>query len=141
MTIQIGERSLSTRRPKDLNRALLAETGCDAVEFARMLGGAPLAGTIASGLLPWLAEDDRPALPVLAAEIEAAGKGEIAARVLALYTSAGADDLDGVTVAKAREIAAEEGADLSGLKRLDDIVGAIRARRLAKAEEAARLGE
>lgn len=141
MTVEIGGKTLPTRRPQDLDKALLAETGCNAAEFARMIGGQPLAGTVASALLPFLPEEGRPSASELAATIEAAGPAGVAAQVARLYAAAGADDLDGLTVAQLKVKADDEGVDLAGLKKLDDIAAAIRAHRLAKAEQAAEVAE
>lgn len=141
MTIQIGEAAFATRRPRDLDKVLLADVGCNATEIARMLGGQPLAGTVARALLPFLPEEGRPALADLASDIAAAGTGEIAIQVVALYAATRADDLDGLTIAKLRVKAGEESVDLAGLKRLDDIAAAIRADRLEKAQAAAQVAE
>jgi hypothetical protein len=141
MTIRIGETALATRRPRDLDKALLADAGCNAAEVARMLSGQPLAGTVARALLPFLPEEGRPAIADLASQIDAAGTGEVAAQVAALYAATGADDLDGLTIPRLREKALEEEVDLAGLKRLDDIAAAIRADRLAKADAAAQVAE
>lgn len=68
MTIKIGEKSYSTRKPKDLDASLKDVTGCDAVETARILMGYPNAGQIAAALHPFL-PDDAPSIPDLASEI------------------------------------------------------------------------
>lgn len=68
MAIKIGERSLATRRPQDLDAALVAATGCNALEMARILGGYANPGQVATALRPFLPED-APSTPELAAEI------------------------------------------------------------------------
>ncbi|HVQ09526.1 MAG TPA: hypothetical protein VMS43_13930 [Allosphingosinicella sp.] len=133
MTVQIGDRKLATRMPTDLDRGLLADTGCNAAEIGRIIAGNPLAGTVARALLPFLAEDGRPSLAELAGEIEAAGTGAVAAQVVGLYVAAGADDLDGLTIAQLCEKAEAEQTDLAGLKRLNDILAAMRSARKARA--------
>jgi hypothetical protein len=77
MTIKIGGRTLSTRRPKDLDAALEASTGCNAVEIARILAGYPNAGQVAAALQPFL-PDDAPSGTDLASEI---ASGDLAVTV------------------------------------------------------------
>lgn len=132
MTIKIGDKSLTTRRPDDLDAQLRADTGHDAAEIGRALSGEPLAGTVARALLPFLAADGRPSAPELAAEIAAAGTAGVARQVAALYAASGADELDGLTVPKLRELAAAETLDLGGATTRPDIIAAIRAAREAK---------
>src|SRR5690242_15941215 len=97
MTVKIGNREIATRRPQDLDKILLADTGCNAAEIVGMLSGSPLAHIVARALLPFMAEADRTSPPELAHEIAAAGIADVAAQVAALYAEAGADDLEGLT--------------------------------------------
>lgn len=136
MTVKIGDRQLATRRPQDLDRLLLEDTGCNAAEIATMLAGSPLAGLVARALRPFLPEGEAPPGLDLAAEIAEAGTIDVARRVAALYAAAGADDLDGLTGPQLREKAAAEVVDLGGATRVDDMREAIRAARLAKLEQA-----
>lgn len=85
MTVKIGTNSFSTKKPKDLDEALVAATGANATETARMMTGAPLASTVARALHPFLAESERPSVPELARQIEAAGVAEVARDVARLY--------------------------------------------------------
>lgn len=61
MTITIAGKQLATRRPKDLDAALIATTGCDAAENLRIISGQPLPGRIAAAVAPFLPEDAPPA--------------------------------------------------------------------------------
>lgn len=83
--IKIGKTSYTTRKPADLDAALLETTGCNAAEAARHLAGWPAPGRIASALRPFL-PDDAPATPELAAAIAVADDGpEILVAVKKLY--------------------------------------------------------
>lgn len=84
MSIKIGERTLATRRPTDLDVALVEASGCNAAETQRMLGSDASPGHVARALLPFLAEAERPSLAELAAEIHAAGTASVAAQIAAL---------------------------------------------------------
>jgi hypothetical protein len=88
MTIKIGDKSYSTRKPGDLDAALLATTGCNAAETARILAGYPTAGHIAAALRPFLAEDT-PSNPELAQAIADDGPDVLIA-VRKLYADAAA---------------------------------------------------
>ena len=57
MTVTIGEVTLPTRKPQDLDAALLASTGCSASEVATILAGTPNAGQIAAALRPFLPQN------------------------------------------------------------------------------------
>ena len=70
MAIKVGERSISTRKPQDLDAALSAGPGCNAAEMARMLAGHPTAGHVATALRPFLPESEV-SIPELASEIAA----------------------------------------------------------------------
>jgi len=85
MTIQIGDQALDASRPADLDRRLVASTGCNAAEHVAMLsnparGATPL--QIAKALAPMLAT----AIPVakLAEQIAAADVVAIRQQVIAL---------------------------------------------------------
>jgi hypothetical protein len=88
MKIKIGETEYSTTRPKGLDKALMASTGCSSNEVAHMLGGQPLAHLVARALLPFLAEEGRPDAVELAAAINDHGTAEVAAKVASLYGAA-----------------------------------------------------
>jgi hypothetical protein len=83
MTIQIGDKTLATLRPADLDGALAAENGCNAVEAQTWLQGTPIAGFVARALHPFL--QDEIGLADLAMMIDAAGTAEVASQVAALY--------------------------------------------------------
>lgn len=88
MDIKIGEKSFRTRKPSDLDAALLSTTGCSAVETAKHLAGWPTPGRVASALRPFL-PDDAPSVPDLAQDIEGADEGpEILVAVKKLYADA-----------------------------------------------------
>ena len=87
MTIKIGDRSYSTRKPKDLDAALEQVTGCNAAEIARVLAGFPSPGQVAAALLPFL-PDDAPAAQDLAVEI--ANDPDVLGAVRKLYADAAA---------------------------------------------------
>lgn len=88
MDIKIGDKSFRTRKPSDLDGALLATTGCNAVEAAKHLAGWPTPGRIASALRPFLPED-APSVPDLAQDIAGADEGpEILVAVKKLYADA-----------------------------------------------------
>ena len=88
MSIKIGEKSFRTRKPSDLDGALLANTGCSAVETAKHLAGWPTPGRIASALQPFLPEE-APSVPDLAQDIAGADEGpEILVAVKKLYADA-----------------------------------------------------
>jgi len=85
MEIKIGDKSHKTRKPSDLDAALLASTGCNAAETAQQLAGSPSAGRIASALRPFL-PDDAPSTPELAHAIAASGQAsDYLASVSKLY--------------------------------------------------------
>ena len=86
MDIKIGEKSLKTRKPTDLNAALLATTGCSTAETTAQLGGFPTPGRIATALRPFL-NDDAPSTPELAHMIAVADGVEVLAAVRKLYGS------------------------------------------------------
>jgi len=88
MDIKIGDKSFKTRKPSDLDAALITATGCSAVETARHLAGWPTAGRIASALRPFLPEE-APSTPELASDIAAAEDGpELLVAVKKLYADA-----------------------------------------------------
>lgn len=91
MTIKIGERTLATRRPQNLDVQLVEATGCDAAEMARMLGSDAHPGSVAHALMPLLADGDRTSIAELASEIATAGTADVAAQVTALLAPV-ADD-------------------------------------------------
>ena len=99
MDIKIGDKSFKTRKPSDLDAALISTTGCNAVETVRHLAGWPTAGRIASALRPFLPEDG-PSTPELATDIAAAEDGpELLVSVKKLYadaTKASAPDASGM---------------------------------------------
>lgn len=85
MEITIGGKAYRTRKPSDLDKALLGTTGCSAAEIASHLGGWPSAGRIASALHTFL-PDDAPSAPELALAIAASEDGpEILVSVKKLY--------------------------------------------------------
>jgi hypothetical protein len=87
MEITIGGKAYRTRKPSDLDKALLGTTGCSAAEIASHLGGRPSAGRIASALHPFLPEG-APSAPELAQVIAASEDGpEILAAVKQLYAA------------------------------------------------------
>lgn len=83
MQIKVGETSFKTRKPADLDAALLETTGCDAAETARHLAGYPLAGHVAAALRPFL-PDNAPSIPELALAIPV-GDDAFIADVRGLY--------------------------------------------------------
>jgi hypothetical protein len=88
MDIKIGGGTLRTRKPGDLDAALIAATGCSAAETAKQLAGWPSAGRIASALRPFL-PDDAPSTPELAHSIASAEDGpEVLVAVKTLYADA-----------------------------------------------------
>lgn len=87
MDIKIGDKSFRTRKPSDLDGALLATTGCNAVETAKHLAGWPTPGRIASALRPFLPED-APSVPDLAQDIAGDEGPEILVAVKKLYVDA-----------------------------------------------------
>ncbi|MCT8002987.1 hypothetical protein NZL82_13990 [Sphingomonas sanguinis] len=87
MEITIGGKAYRTRKPSDLDKALLGTTGCSAAEIASHLGGWPSAGRIASALHPFL-PDDAPSAPELAQAIAASEDGpKILVAVKKLYAA------------------------------------------------------
>jgi len=90
MDIKIGSKSFKTRKPSDLDAALIETTGCNAAETARQLEGWPSPGRIASAVRPYLPED-APSTPELAQAIADADEGpEVLIAVKKLYADAGA---------------------------------------------------
>lgn len=88
MDIKIGDKSFKTRKPSDLDAALISTTGCNAAETVVHLAGWPTAGRIASALRPFL-PDDAPSTPELASEISALEEGpELLVTVKKLYADA-----------------------------------------------------
>ena len=88
MDIKIGSTSFKTRRPSDLDAALIATTGCNAAETAQQLAGWPSAGRIASAVRPFLPED-APSTPEVAQAIASADDGpELLVSVKKLYADA-----------------------------------------------------
>lgn len=69
MTINIAGEKFSTRRPSDLDGALIAATGCNAAENFAIVGGFPLPSKIAAAVRPFL-PDDAPSVPELAIMVE-----------------------------------------------------------------------
>lgn len=88
MKLKIGTTEHATARPKALDKALAASTGCSVAEVARMLGGQPAPDLVARALQPFLPEDARPGIPELAAAINDHGTADIAAKVASLYGAA-----------------------------------------------------
>jgi len=86
MAIKIGERSIPTRKPQDLDAALADVAGCNAAEMARILAGYPNPGQVATALRPFLPED-APGIPDLAAEL-AGDMGTVVPAVRKLYADA-----------------------------------------------------
>lgn len=70
MTITIGETQFPTRKPKDLDAALIATTGCNASENLALISANTLPGRIAAAVRPFLS-DDAPQVADLATLIEA----------------------------------------------------------------------
>lgn len=87
MDITLGGKPLKTRKPTDLDAALLATTGCNATETVRQLNGWPTPGRIASALRPFLS-DDAPSTPELADSIARQDTAEVLAAVKKLYADA-----------------------------------------------------
>lgn len=56
MAITIAGKQFSTRKPRDLDAALIAVTGCNAEENLRIVSGVPMPGLIAGAILPFLGE-------------------------------------------------------------------------------------
>lgn len=83
MQFTVGDKSFKTRKPADLDAALLETTGCDAAETARHLAGYPLAGHVAAALRPFL-PDNAPSVPELALAIPV-GDDAFIADVRGLY--------------------------------------------------------
>ena len=85
--IQIGEAKFNTRRPADLDGALIASTGCSALETQRWLQGSPLPARIAAALAPWLSGDEVPDVATLGKLIADSGVADVAGQVATLYAS------------------------------------------------------
>lgn len=91
MSIKIGERTLATTRPADLDAALVASTGCSAAEHVAMLGPTCTAYQIARALRPFLSDSDSDGADVgaLATSIAEADDSEAIRRAtIALLTQA-----------------------------------------------------
>jgi hypothetical protein len=82
MPIKIGDKTLSTSRPKDLDAAV-ADTGLSGEEVRRGLGGG-MAYQVAQALRPWLG-NDAPSVPELASLIAVAGLEDVRRQVIGLY--------------------------------------------------------
>lgn len=87
MDITLGGKPFKTRKPTDLDVALLSTTGCNAAETVRQLNGWPTPGRIASALRPFL-PDDAPSTPELADSIARQDTAEVLAAVKKLYADA-----------------------------------------------------
>ncbi len=87
--ITIGERKLETRRPADLDAALIAVTGCSASEHAAMLSGGGGPAQIAKALHPMLSEEI--SLPALGQLIAEADQGDVRKQVVELLGGAPLD--------------------------------------------------
>jgi hypothetical protein len=86
--MKIGTRTFAVAdRPGDLDAQLVASTGCNAAEIAGMLAEGAIAGLVANALLPFLAEQDRPAVPELAALIAGEDLAGVTRQVAALYAA------------------------------------------------------
>lgn len=83
MNITIGEQSLTTKRPDDLDARLIAATGCTADENRAMLAKVGTPFQIARVLKPMLSDDDRSA-GELATAIGEADTFDIRQAVIAL---------------------------------------------------------
>lgn len=84
--VTIGEATLSTRKPQDLDAALLASTGCSASEVATIIAGTPNAGQIAAALRPFLPQNAAHTNE-LAQNIADSGLDAVADQVRKLYAS------------------------------------------------------
>lgn len=69
MTITISGKTFATRKPADLDAALVVTTGCNARENLNIVSGHPLPSKIAAALRPFL-PDDGPSVPELAIMVE-----------------------------------------------------------------------
>lgn len=88
MSITIGERTLATSRPADLEDRLVAATGCTAAEHVAMLGPTCSAYQLARALWPMLCENDVRGVGELATEIAESGDGEAIRRATIALLSA-----------------------------------------------------
>ena len=70
MKITIGGITYETRKPEDLDKQVIAATGCSCAELLQSFASAPTPATLAAVLLPHL-PDDGPSLPELARAIAA----------------------------------------------------------------------
>lgn len=68
MTITVAGEKFATRKPADLDAALIAATGCNAAENLAIVNGKPHAARLAPAILPFLAEP--PALSDLAVLVQ-----------------------------------------------------------------------
>lgn len=85
MSITIGGQTLATKRPDDLDAALVASTGCTAAEHVAILSTTRVTAVqVAAALAPLLASDDVGAPGALAARIGAAGPAIVARDVVPL---------------------------------------------------------
>lgn len=83
--MKIGKENLKIHRPANLDEQLVELTGCSADEIRGQLRtGSPIASSLASALLPFIA-GDKPDRHALAETIAAAGVDAVRAKVLALY--------------------------------------------------------
>lgn len=86
--ITIGDTKLATRRPADLDGALIAATGCNATEHVAMLTNRPTPIGLANALRPYLTGDDAPSAAELAAMINGDDLIRVRGDVVALLKAA-----------------------------------------------------
>jgi hypothetical protein len=87
MSIKIGEHTLATRKPADLDGAIAEATGCSAAEIAAQLQPGTLPANIARAAHPFLSDKDAPSLAEFATIIAAGDAEDVRKQVLALYQS------------------------------------------------------
>jgi hypothetical protein len=93
VTIKIGEKTLATRRPADLDAQLVAATGCTAAEQVNMLGLRSTPFQVARALRPFL-DKEAPPVPELAQMIEGADLVQVRADTVALLSAAAPAEKD-----------------------------------------------
>ncbi|QUT04843.1 hypothetical protein KFK14_17675 [Sphingobium phenoxybenzoativorans] len=83
MTIKIGDKTFTVKKPSDIDGALIASMGLNAAEVVRLLQANPLAHHVAGALAPYLG-DDAPAIADLSRAIAEHGLTEVAVAVAQL---------------------------------------------------------
>ncbi|WP_242140870.1 hypothetical protein [Sphingomonas sp. TREG-RG-20F-R18-01] len=88
MMLTIGNTTLATRQPADLDAILVASSGCNAAEHAAMIRkGTPF--QVARAAMPFLVDEDAPSIGALASMIDGADLADVRDQVLALLSPVG----------------------------------------------------